>query len=229
VRLRFDLKVVRGTQTYQWDERHSFAMRRKEDAWAFRHLALTHFELLHSKCEYIAIPLATLNIPTPDRCLQSVPRTGILNHRKDRSLQNVAQPVTPLEQSQATTNRTAHVNYVTTFEETSFRHQLAFLSQFDNILSPHGAQFTGLLFLPPPCSQVVELFPASYLVPTFYGSLAAVSGVEDSYLYLGASNPQQRKTKVEGAMQSLESREAARRAHLCLHPTPSCVRCNKSF
>jgi hypothetical protein len=41
-------------------------------------------------------------------------------------------------------------------------------------------------------------------------------------------NRQTRQTEVEDAMQSLESREATRRAHLCPHPD-AVVRYNKSF
>lgn len=204
VRFRVDLQVVRGTQTYDWDEQHSFAMRGPEDAKKFQKIALDHF-----------------NIPETNASSCRAPRIGILNRKGTRVLRNVGRLVTMLEHKleNSETAPDARVR-VMTFEEQPFDRQLEFLSTTDILVSPHGAQLSGLPFLPH-CAQVLEVFPLGYLTPAFFGSLAAVSGVEHAYLYLGSHSLQNlsaQKAELKKHMASLETREAARAANLCPDP-----------
>jgi Glycosyltransferase 61 len=71
------------------------------------------------------------------------------------------------------------------FENRTFLEQVRFFAtETDLVLAPHGAQLTGLAFLPP-CAAVLELFPSNYLVPDFFGSLAAALNISHSFFYLG--------------------------------------------
>lgn len=70
------------------------------------------------------------------------------------------------------------------FEGRAFKDQVAFFSSIDLLISPHGAQLTGIFFMPSPCSAVLELFPNQYYIPSFFGSLAETGGLEQYVLYL---------------------------------------------
>ena len=88
------------------------------------------------------------------------------------------------------------------------------LSQTDLVISPHGAQLTGIPFLPT-CAAVLELFPEGYLIPNYFGSLAAASEVAHSYLYLGkdaTATPQDVQRQMN---QDKKLRSASRKSNLC--------------
>jgi hypothetical protein len=70
------------------------------------------------------------------------------------------------------------------FEQKTFLEQIQFFMETDILLTPHGAQLTGMAFLPP-CAAVLEFFPNHYLVPDYFGSLAAAINVSHNFLYLG--------------------------------------------
>jgi Glycosyltransferase 61 len=71
------------------------------------------------------------------------------------------------------------------FENKTFIDQVRFFAaETDIVIAPHGAQLTGMAFLPP-CAAVLELFPPNYLVPDFFGSLAAALNISHSFFYLG--------------------------------------------
>jgi Glycosyltransferase 61 len=57
------------------------------------------------------------------------------------------------------------------FETATFLEQVEFFANTDIVLSPHGAQLTGLAFLPR-CGHILEIFPPYYLYDNFFGSLA---------------------------------------------------------
>jgi hypothetical protein len=172
VRMRSDLKVVRPIYTYDWEEQHSYAMRNSKDANTLRDGFLERYKLGEAKT-----------------CHSKV-RIRILTRKNTRSIQNVETLVKALEEAflsrDMTTSHSAEVESirVTTFEKAPFRDQLEFLSQADILISAHGAGLTGIPFQPK-CAAVVELFPGGYFVPMFFGSLAAVSGVSHSFMYLG--------------------------------------------
>jgi hypothetical protein len=70
-------------------------------------------------------------------------RIGILNRQKNRSILNIESLRQAVQQH--TGQQEIAVVY---FEDKSFDEQLAFLSQTDILISPHGAQLTGIPFMP---------------------------------------------------------------------------------
>mmetsp|Transcript_62296 Transcript_62296/g.69729 ORF Transcript_62296/g.69729 Transcript_62296/m.69729 type:complete len:186 (+) Transcript_62296:170-727(+) len=72
----------------------------------------------------------------------------------------------------------------------------------DIVVSPHGAQLTGLPFLAgggtttttnnnkhnnKTCPKLLEIFPPGYFLPDYFGSLAHESGIGYSYIYAAAA------------------------------------------
>ncbi|GKY98765.1 hypothetical protein MPSEU_000832700 [Mayamaea pseudoterrestris] len=179
VHMRSNLKVVRPIYTYDWDEQRSFAMRNERDAHELRNRILDRMKLPEAK----------------KSCWNHKLRIRILSRKNSRSIQNVKAIVRALEdaflgdddnENASSSIEAVHVESirVATFEEATFRKQLEFLSQADILVAAHGAELTGIPFQPQ-CAAVLELFPGGYAVPAFFGSLAAVSGVSHSYMYLG--------------------------------------------
>lgn len=106
-------------------------------------------------------------------------RIGILNRKENRAILNVESI------RQAVKQRFPHSTVeVVYFEEKTFKEQSDFMSKTDILISPHGAQLTGIAFMPN-CSQLIELFPDGYLVPSFFGSLARAANIGHYYFYLG--------------------------------------------
>jgi len=105
---------------------------------------------------------------------QPQPVIGILNRapQSRRSFLNIDALAAALRESSfAAANVT-----VTQFEGADYVDQVRFFATADGVVvSPHGAQLTGLFFLPP-CGRVLEVFPPRYYLPDFYGSLADCSG-----------------------------------------------------
>lgn len=191
VNFRHNLKVVRSIFSYDWDERHSFAFRSRQDSYALRDGILQHYRIAqHNNHTFCSDPV----------------RVGILDRKKSRSLQNRGAIVKAIERA---LQRSVKFRVID-FEDRSFYEQVEFLANTDILISPHGAQLTGLPFLPN-CASVLELFPGGYQVPYFYGSLAAVSGVAHSFIYLGRDS----KSESNIAMKDLSTRNAARSANLC--------------
>jgi hypothetical protein len=56
-------------------------------------------------------------------------------------------------------------------EGAPFSEQIRMVRESQILLAPHGAAVTNAAFLKP-CSIVIEIYPAMYFWPTFYGSLA---------------------------------------------------------
>ena len=75
------------------------------------------------------------------------------------------------------------------FENKTMLEQAQFFMEHDIVISPHGAQLTGIAFMKN-CSTVVEFFPRNYLTVDFFGSLAASVGVNHKYFYLGNNEEQ---------------------------------------
>ena len=112
---------------------------------------------------------------------ESLVRIGILNRNKTRDIVNIVEVVEAL-QGLVTTKVT-----VAYFEEASFKDQVDFFSSIDILVSPHGAQLTGIIFMPR-CGAILELFPKSYWIPNFFGNMALSAGLRYSYLYLATSD-----------------------------------------
>ena len=111
----------------------------------------------------------------------STVRIGILNRKKSRDIRNMVE-LTKALQALVTTKV-----IVTYFESASFKDQVDFFSSIDILISPHGAQLTGVIFMPR-CGALLELFPKSYWIPEFFGHLALGAGLQYNYLYLAPSD-----------------------------------------
>jgi hypothetical protein len=140
------------------------------------------------------------------------PRVAILNRRKPvgRSILNAMRLSEILTSALNETNKIP----ITYFEGASFSDQVQFFTKADIVISPHGAQLTGLPFLGT-CGAILELFPTAYLLPNFYGSLSINSGILYSYLYLSKGDAHSEKAE------SLLDRIQARATNLC--PAPAVI------
>jgi hypothetical protein len=101
------------------------------------------------------------------------------------------------------------VHYVSSLDQASFMEQVALMETTDFLLSPHGAQWTSIPFLPS-CAHVFEFFPVGYFVPKFYGTLAASAGHSYSHVYTGHD------FEKESQLQNLTTRQNARARDLCV-------------
>jgi hypothetical protein len=134
------------------------------------------------------------------------PRIGILNRIDRRSLENVNVLACELGQAFPMSSVT-----IKEFETASFMDQVDFYSSIDILISPHGAQLTGLPFMPT-CGGLVELTPKGYHIPSFFGSLAIGSGLEYGYVYMSRGDGTN-ETIVASA--TIEGRREVRKANLC--------------
>jgi hypothetical protein len=116
---------------------------------------------------------------------------------------------------------------LTYFEGQAFKEQVRFFQNTDVLISPHGAQLTGIPFLGnKPCTKVIELFPNDYLLPDYFGTLARDSGVEYSYIYFSDApadtiEETQSRSELKGRIvpSTTSGRSAARKQSLCISPT----------
>ncbi|GAX10878.1 hypothetical protein FisN_31Hh087 [Fistulifera solaris] len=98
----------------------------------------------------------------------SVVRIGIINREAHygRSILN-AQDI--MEQLKRVFGDKVQVNEVY-FEDTSFQEQLQWFSSHDIVLTGHGAQETGMPFMPK-CGVLLEVFPFNYYIPEYFSAL----------------------------------------------------------
>jgi Glycosyltransferase 61 len=110
-----------------------------------------------------------------------LPRISILNRRFEsrRTVLNAQELAASIEATYP--NQNVSIFY---FEGKSYLEQIQFLMTSDIVITPHGAQLTGIPFMPP-CSSALEFFPRNYLVADYFGSLATAAGVDHSFFYLG--------------------------------------------
>ena len=104
------------------------------------------------------------------------PRLAILNRRRSRSWLN-AEAVASRLQPYAANGEVP----VVFFENKTFVEQISFFRNVDVLVSPHGAQLTGLPFLSD-CGAVLEIFPKGYYFPYYFGSLALASSLQHGYV-----------------------------------------------
>ena len=122
------------------------------------------------------------------------PRIAILNRnygdpknkkkRGSRSILNSEATSMAIEQEILKGTNAAPVVY---FENATFQEQLAFFDNVDILVSPHGAQLTGVGFMPR-CGGLVELFPPFYYYPHYFGQLAVDSGLSYMSIYVARYN-----------------------------------------
>jgi Glycosyltransferase 61 len=118
------------------------------------------------------------------------PRIAILNRnmKSGRHLMNAKELAASIEATFP--NQT--VSIVSFEEGRTFFEQIQFFMETDILISPHGAQLTGIPFMPS-CSSVLEFFPRNYLVADYFGSLAAAVGIDHSYFYLAGNSIPKKK------------------------------------
>jgi Glycosyltransferase 61 len=160
-----------------------------------------------------ATSLSSLPSPSCDnhhhRHHPAPPRIGILNRAGSRRLEQVNalvdrlgqdlryhnhhHPTSPQQQQQ----QQPPPPRLMYFENASFAEQVQFFAETDILVSPHGAQLTGIPFMRignntttassssscSSCRQVLEIFPPAYILPDFFGTLTVQSGLHHSYLY----------------------------------------------
>lgn len=141
-----------------------------------------------------------------DACSTNGPRIAILNRKGTRSLIDPEGMAERIEKVIDKGSVVVHYN-----EKTSFNEQIAFFSGVDILISPHGAQLTGIPFMPN-CGSVLEFFPAGYLWPDYFGALATSSGLNYSYIYLG--NDEGGLFRGNG-LKAAMIRSINRRVHMC--------------
>jgi FkbM family methyltransferase len=131
-------------------------------------------------------------------------RIGVLDRKKTRHLLNHAELVAALG------NLTSLPVSYATFEGVSFEKQVGFYSSVDVLVTPHGAQLSGVPFMPT-CGCVLELLPKSYHIHNFFGSLTTSANLTSTYLYLSDGNA----TEEMSNNSILAVRRKARSVNLC--------------
>lgn len=151
----------------------------------------------------------------------SSPRIAILNRHQHREWVSAVAFVERFAQrrridSNHNQNNNTVVPIVYFHSDTTFADQVQFFVTTDILISPHGAQLTGLAFLPD-CGAVLEVFPAGYYLPHFFGSLARASNHPHRYVTL-VSHGTDWPTEAVAGMQTQAARQKARNKQLCPDP-----------
>lgn len=173
--------------------------------------------------------------PVTYNCTSRSPRVAILNRHKNvgRSIVNVDSLQKQLQERLGLD----HQLPVVYFDGLSFQKQIEFFASVDILISPHGAQLTGLPFMTDMdmdmdvdidndggCKHnknkkaLLELFPKEYGIPNFYGSLAVHAGISYAYQYLSSGTLQK---EMSSSNNGLLNRIHARSTNLC--PSPQII------
>lgn len=121
-----------------------------------------------------AAQLRDLFLPNATQSCNALPRISILNRHRKREWTN-ADKIRIQYQGQQLPMRTE------VFNDKTFQEQIEFFHETDILIGPHGAQLTGIPFMPD-CGAVIELF-SHYYLPHFFGSLATASQISHGYIY----------------------------------------------
>jgi hypothetical protein len=208
VRLRHNLKVVRPKVEYAFGSpfaaNFGYAMQSPRDAIVLRDSILHHYDLLSDRTGGCHRKPSVVGASVEN--LMREPSIGILNRSQRTGRRFLSDSLL----RDAIRERFGLTVHMMTFDDKNFLQQVQFMSETDILLSPHGAQLTSIPFLPP-CARMMEFFPVGYLVPEFFGTLAAASDVSYAYLYTG----QDRISETATWMKDAESRQAARLFPVC--------------
>lgn len=115
------------------------------------------YSIRHAKyLNYITDQEFKLKDQSFETCSNPRPRIAILNRDSNysRTILNsriISDQLMPLSRDDM-----VPIKY---FESLSFPDQVSFFRSVDILISPHGAQLTGLPFMNAPCAHIVELFP----------------------------------------------------------------------
>ena len=148
----------------------------------------------------------------------NTPRIGILNRRDTREILNSRDISMAIQNDLGFENEVP----VTYFEDgaATFCDQVKYFATNDIIISPHGAQLSGLFLMPPDDSIVLEIFPLGAVMPWYFGSLAQSTGIEYAYMYETQGNMESEINYWQGSTMHLR---LARERNLDI-PTPLLVR-----
>lgn len=98
------------------------------------------------------------------------------------------------------------------FEDKIFQEQVDWFASHDIIFTGHGAQETGMPFMPK-CGVLVEVFPSVYFVPDYFYSLSDATHVQHYMMNNDKSRDPIADTKKSS--ETLESQLAAKQSKLC--------------
>jgi len=159
-----------GPPVRRQDKANTFLMETAEDARLLTKAIVGHYGL---------------SMRAGGSTANALPRIGILNRKKrsSRSLLNVKALLWAIQYELGF--KEIEVAY---FEKASFLQQVEFFANIDILISPHGAQLTGIPFMPE-CGRILELFPAYYYYDDYFGSLAEAAGLQQYALYLSDGDP----------------------------------------
>ena len=174
---------------YAWDGR-AFFMRR-EDAWKWTESILRSEAIERDACK-------------------DVVRVGILNRHPGygRTILN-ARDIQ--DQLSRVFGEKVQVDEVL-FEDKTFREQIDWFASHDLIVTSHGAQETGMPFMPK-CGVLLEVFPSVYFVPDYFYSLSDSTHVQHYIINNDKSRDPIADTKKSS--ETLESEDAAKQTTLC--------------
>lgn len=106
-----------------------------------------------------------------------IPRISLLNRDKTRRLLNSQEIRTHLQM-----NLGVDIPEYD-FEGQSLQYQLETMARTDILVTPHGAQETSIVFMPPD-ANILEILPQDFYTPHFFGTLAATAGIYHKFLYM---------------------------------------------
>lgn len=132
------------------------------------------------------------NIRNIDNDTIPYPRILILN-RSPHTGRTLANSNTVLEQIQRQFSGIS-IREIYFENNITYLQQVQYFMESDIIISPHGAQLTGMIFQPTEskrCSQLLEFLPKDYLVADFFGSLAKAAGIRHTFFYMDHESERQ--------------------------------------
>lgn len=186
-------------------EGDNFAFHSPDDAVALRRLVAERLSV-----DRIVSRDWTTGCPTTMK--DSFPRIAILNRderKSKRSILNAENLASDLQQKSSSTGPIPIVYFE---KNRSLANQVTFFQNADIVISPHGAQLTGIPFLPT-CGNVVEVFPKGYYMPYYFGSLARASGIRYHAIYVSQSSEWEKENLI--GMKNQIARRQTRQANLC--------------
>ena len=156
------------------------------NAISFEVESVNHMHILRDRVQRVLSINGTGS--TPGGCVSEesslkknrLPRIAILNRKGSRSLANPQEVARAVETSLGLEYKIPEIY----FEGRTFEEQTNVISAIDIIITPHGAQETSMVMMPD-CGGVFEIIPGDYYYPNFFGTLAATSGLEHGFVYLG--------------------------------------------
>jgi hypothetical protein len=185
-----------------WGKSDSFWMESPEHAREFRRHAISRLNLVQP----------TSASTSQASCNDGLPRIAILNRQdKKRSLLN-ADSIAQALKDEFKMEKAPPVVY---FENATFSEQVKFFYQTDILLSPHGAQLTGIPFMPNN-GAVLEFFPKGWTMPQYFGALCTSSGIDYAYIGETESGNLGEETRLLGSVRGSHTQEEAKSTRMCI-------------